>query len=198
MSVALNHSFSAVHMLCFTFLIVALDFVLVKYSSISYSYYWIPYDIFVLCSTLKSSFIMKILVLKVLFSVNSPCFPNEKYSFLSSSRFLLIWPPLVLEGWKFVFKEGGKWQKLCVIWICQTLWLCQLPLHRSCVQSMEEVKVRSLRCGVGYEPELWEHSWGRMGLDLGFWAAFCSSAFLTQYVNGHWGCRWFLYHGMFS
>lgn len=89
MSVAPNHSFSAVHV-CFTFLIVALDFVIMKYSSISYSYHWILCDVCVLYSTIQSLFIAKILVLKVLLPLTPSAFPMKNALFCLLSRLLLI------------------------------------------------------------------------------------------------------------
>lgn len=99
MSVALNHSFSAVHV-CFTFLIVALDFVIMKYSSISYSYYWILCDVCVLYSTLQSLFIGKILVLKVLLPLTPSAFPMKKCTFLSSFKVSVDLTSFSIRGMK--------------------------------------------------------------------------------------------------
>lgn len=90
--------------------------------------------------------------LKVTASFNSPYFPTDRCIPLR----VLIWPLLILEGWKLEEKR-----KLHVIWICQTVLLYQLPESRNHMQNVKKAGVLGVCCGVGCESdmELWKCAW---------------------------------------
>lgn len=164
---------------------MALDFVVVKYSSISSSYYWILCGICVLYSTLQSLLIRKIIILKVLLPLTPAAFPMQNALFYLSSVFLLIWH-ILWKGWRFIiYKEGYKWQKaVCHLDLTNPVALLLPSTVQNSVQNMKKVEVWSLRCDnrLRINTELLEICW--VGLDL-LSSVSCSSAFLSQCIDGH-------------